>query len=216
MLGRGAVAVRTMLFAFASLIGVGTMVAMEARTPPRQTMPASEPQASATVGFDGSYDTLTKADRLEINYLRYDVPMQPALPAQLVLPVESIPVRWQPTALPADRIASAADSRKPAVLVPRPRPKNGVTHVAKTNPMAKTNPTKNVIKNTLPNKAKSPIKSATKSDTKNVTQSAANNPANAGKRVANTERSKLVVEPCKPNALGSFLKALNLSSGCQT
>ena len=115
MLGRGAVAVRTMLFAFASLIGVGTMVAMEARTPPRQTMPASEPQASATVGFDGSYDTLTKADRLEINYLRYDVPMQPALPAQLVLPVESIPVRWQPTALPADRIASAADSRKPAV-----------------------------------------------------------------------------------------------------
>jgi hypothetical protein len=37
------------------------------------------------------------------------------------------------------------------------------------------------------------------------------------KAVANTSRSKapMDVKPCRPNALDSFLKALNLSSGCE-
>ena len=37
------------------------------------------------------------------------------------------------------------------------------------------------------------------------------------KAVANTSRSKapMDVKPCRPNAFDSFLKALNLSSGCE-
>jgi hypothetical protein len=37
------------------------------------------------------------------------------------------------------------------------------------------------------------------------------------KKVANTTRSKVPMDtkPCRPNAFGSFLKALNLPSGCE-
>ncbi len=194
--------VRTMLVAFAGLVGVGTMVAMEARTPPRPVMPASETLAPATIGFDGSHDTLTKADRLDVSYLRTDVPLQPILPAQFVSPVESTPVGSQPAPQATNRHWRDAHSRKLAVLLPKSRPRDVSQNLAK-------HVTKNETKHTAQNRAMSIAKTATNSPP-------ANNSANASKKVANTDRSKLVAEPCKPNPFGSLLKALNLSSGCQT
>jgi hypothetical protein len=173
--------VRTMLFAFASLVGVGTMVAMEVGTPPRGAMRASEPPALSTVGVGTSHDTLTKADRLEVTYIRNDVPIQPVLPAQLIAPAESIPARPEPAMKAIGRHSHDPIARKLAAALPRPRPKN-------------------VIK---------------KATTKSIINSTANS-TNSIKRVTNTDRAKLVLEPCQPNALGSFLKVLNLSSGCQT
>jgi hypothetical protein len=177
--------VRTMLFAFASLVGVGTMVAMEVGTPPRAAMRASEPPALSTVGIGASHDTLTKADRLEITYVRNDVPIQPVLPAQLIAPAESIPVRRQPATKVIGRPSHDPIARKLAAALPRPRPKNV-------------------------------IKKDTKDTPKNIIKSASNSTANGVKRAANSDRAKLVLEPCQPNAFGSLLKVLNLSSGCQT
>jgi hypothetical protein len=175
--------VRTMLFAFASLVGVGTMVAMEVGTPPRAATRASEPPVLSTVGIGASHDTLTKADRLEITYVRNDVPIQPIPPTQLPSPAESIPVRPQPATKVIGRPSHDLIARKLAAALPRPRPKN-------------------VIKKDAKDTTKQIIKSAT-----NGTDV---------KRAANTDRAKLVLEPCQPNAFGSFLKVLNLSSGCQT
>jgi hypothetical protein len=177
--------VRTMLFAFASLVGVGTMAAMEVGTPPRGAMRASEPPALSTVGVGTSHDTLTKADRLEVTYIRNDVPIQPVLPAQLIAPAESIPARPEPAMKAIGRHSHDPIARKLAAALPRPRPKNV-------------------------------IKKDTKDITKNTIKSATNSTANGTKRAANSDRAKLVLEPCHPNALGSFLKVLNLSSGCQT
>jgi outer membrane biosynthesis protein TonB len=185
--GRGTIMVRTMLFAFASLVGVGTMIAMEVGTPPRVGMRASEPPALSTVGIGASHDTLTKADRLEITYVRNDVPIQPVLPAQLIAPAETMPVRPQPATKLIGRPSHDPIARKLAAALPRPRPKP-----------------KNVMKKD------------TKDTPKNIIKSATNSTANGTKRAANTDRAKLVLEPCHPNALGSFLKVLNLSSGCQT
>jgi hypothetical protein len=173
---------RTMLFAFASLVGVGTMVAMEVGTPPRAAIRASEPPALSTVGIGASHDTLTKADRLEVTYVRNDVPIQPVLPAQLIAPAESIPARPQPATKVIDRHSRDPIARKLAAALPRPRPKNVVKKDTATN----------------------------------IIKSATHSTADSTKRATNTDRAKLVLEPCHPNALGSFLKVLNLSSGCQT
>ncbi len=180
--------VRTMLFAFASLVGVGTMIAMEAGTPPRAAMRVSEPPALSTVGIGASHDTLTKADRLEITYARNDVPIQPVLPAQLIAPAESMPVRPQPATKVIGRPSHDPIARKLAEAFPRPRPKNVIKKDTKD----------------------------TKDTTKNIIKSATNSTAHGVKRAANSDRAKLVLEPCHPNAFGSFLKVLNLSSGCQT
>jgi hypothetical protein len=173
--------VRTMLFAFASLVGVGTIAAMEVGTPPRAAMRASEPPVLSTVGIGTSHDTLTKADRLEITYVRNDVPIQ-LPPAQLISPAESIPVKPQLATKVIGRHSHDPIASKLAAALPRPRPKN-------------------VVK-------KDPIKS--------IIKSATNSTASGTKRTTNTDRAKLVLEPCQPNAFGSFLKVLNLSSGCQT
>ena len=179
-----------MLFAFASLIGVGTLVAMEVGTPPRAAVRASEPPVLSTVGVGASHDTLTKADRLEITYVRNDVPIQP-VPSDPLMSPESIPVRPQPASKAIGRPSHDPIARKLAAL-PRPKPKNVI---------------KNITKDTTKDTTKNIIKSATNST---VTHT------NGTKRTTNTDRSKLVLEPCQPNALGSFLKVLNLSSGCQT
>lgn len=202
-MGRGTIMVRTMLFAFASLVGVGTMVVMEVGTPPRAAIRASEPLAPSTIGIGGSHDTLTKADRLEVTYLRNDVPIQPILPAQLVSPVESIPVGSQPAPNLINQHGHDPNSRKLAVVLPRPRPRSTTKIESKITTKITT---------------KIATKIPTKIPTKMATKIATNSPAKSIKSATNTDRSKLAVEakPCQSNAFGSLLKVLNLSSGCQT
>jgi hypothetical protein len=189
--------VRTMLFAFASLVGVGTMVAMEIGTPPRAAVRAAEPLITSTVGIGASHDTLTKADRLEITYLRNDVPIQPVIPDPSISPAPPIPVHSQPVPKTDRRHERDPNARKLAVALPRPRPKP--KHVSK-------NVTKHVSKDIA------------KKTAQNKTKTATGSTANDAKRATHADRSKLTVEvkPCQPNALGNFLKVLNLPSGCQT
>jgi hypothetical protein len=186
--GPGKIMVRTMLFAFASLIGVGTLVAMEAGTPPRGVLRTNEPPALSTVGIGASHDTLTKADRLGMTYVRNDVPIEPA-PSELVPTAESISVSRPPASKAISLPSHDPIARKLAVLLPRARPNN-------------------LAKNTANNPAKD--------TTKNISRSAITTTASVTKRVTNTDRAKLVLEPCQPNAFGSLLKVLNLPSGCQT
>jgi hypothetical protein len=137
--------VRTILFTFASLIGVGTMVVMEVETPRRAVIHASEPFAPSTIGFGGSHDTLTKADRLEVTYLRNDVRFQPDPPEQVISPVESIPIGSQPVMKVVSPPWHDPTTRKLAVMLPRPRPKNTIQGTIK---MATKIPTDNAVKGT--------------------------------------------------------------------
>ena len=59
-----------MMRAILILVGLGTLVAMELKAPPRTRKTVNEPLAQSTVGLSASRDTLTKADRLEIPYVQ--------------------------------------------------------------------------------------------------------------------------------------------------
>jgi hypothetical protein len=155
------------------LVGVGSLVAMELRTPPRVAKDVNRPLTQSTVGVGDSRDTLAKADRLEIPYFQNELPTQPISFVERMPPADSTPV----ISKEASKIVSGnrhdAKTKKVAFVGPKPRPKI---------PDSKTRP--------------------------KTTDS---------KTVANTHRSKapMDVKPCRPNAFDSFLKALNLSSGCE-
>jgi hypothetical protein len=155
------------------LVGVGSLVAMELRTPPRVAKAVNRPLTQSTVGVGDSRDTLAKADRLEIPYFQNELPTQPISFVERMPPADSTPV----ISKEASKIVSGnrhdAKTKKVAFVGPKPRPKI---------PDSKTRP--------------------------KTTDS---------KTVANTHRSKapMDVKPCRPNAFDSFLKALNLSSGCE-
>ena len=155
------------------LVGVGSLVAMELRTPPRVAKAVNQPLTQSTVGVGDSRDTLAKADRLEIPYFQNELPTQPISFVERMPPADSTPV----ISKEASKIVSGnrhdAKTKKVAFVRPKLRPK-----IPDSKPRPKT------------------IDSKT---------------------VANTYRSKapMDVKPCRPNAFDSFLKALNLSSGCE-
>jgi hypothetical protein len=155
------------------LVGVGSLVAMELRTPPRVAKAVNQPLTQSTVGVGDSRDTLTKADRLEIPYFQNELPTQPISFVQRMPPADSTPV----ISKEASKIVS------------------GNRHDAKTKKVAFVRPK---LRSKIPDSKPRP----------KTTDS---------KTVANTNRSKapMDVKPCRPNAFDSFLKALNLPSGCE-
>jgi hypothetical protein len=69
--------IRTVWFAVLCLAFVGALAAGKAlRTPAGPTV-AELPADDITVGIDRAQDTLSKADRLEVNYIREEIPPQP-------------------------------------------------------------------------------------------------------------------------------------------
>jgi hypothetical protein len=155
------------------LVGVGSLVARELRTPPRVAKAVNQPLTQSTVGVGDSRDTLTKADRLEIPYFQNELPTQPISFVQRMPPADSTPV----ISKEASKIVS------------------GNRHDAKTKKVAFVRPK---LRSKIPDSKPRP----------KTTDS---------KTVANTNRSKapMDVKPCRPNAFDSFLKALNLPSGCE-
>jgi hypothetical protein len=155
------------------LVGVGSLVAMELRTPPRVAKAVNQPLTQSTVGVGDSRDTLTKADRLEIPYFQNELPTQPISFVQRMPSADSTPV----ISKEASKIVS------------------GNRHDAKTKKVAFVRPK---LRSKIPDSKPRP----------KTTDS---------KTVANTNRSKapMDVKPCRPNAFDSFLKALNLPSGCE-
>jgi hypothetical protein len=70
-------------------LGVGVLVAMELRTPPRTAVAVVQPLAEPTVSISDSLGALAKADRLEITYANGETPAQPALADERISPSEA-------------------------------------------------------------------------------------------------------------------------------
>ena len=188
------------------LVGLGTLAMMELEASPRTKKPGPEPLAQTTVGPAVSRDTLTAADRFEIVHVPHEATVQPISPVEPSHEATVQPI--SPVApMPPDRAVAIAqepsktiEQRKTierrkrdahaAVMLPRPRPipRTSKPDTSRSRPIVEA-------------KA-SPIPRTSK---------------------PNTSRSKPIVEAkaCRPGAFDGLLfdgllKALNLSSGCET
>jgi hypothetical protein len=117
------------------LVGLGTLAVMESQTPPRVTKPVDARFVQTTLAFAASGDTLTAADRLELPR-----PQQQASAQQIFSPEPIVPP-VQPTVAAApepptvvEQPARGVDAEKPAVVLPRPRPKDPTKTLAKDPP----------------------------------------------------------------------------------
>jgi hypothetical protein len=93
--------IRTVWLAVFCLIGLAAMVGIKAGSP----TPAPNAGASAeqtTIATGSSHDTLTKADKLEITYVRVPIAAEPVMPATPV----SDEISPQPPSLTVPKIAS--------------------------------------------------------------------------------------------------------------
>lgn len=111
-----------MLRAVLVLVGVGSLVTMELRTPPRVVGAVNQPLVTSAVGVRDSQDTLAAVDRLEIPYLRGELSTQPIssaerLPANAAALVSSHPGKSTAS------IRHDSKASKVASVAPRPRPK---------------------------------------------------------------------------------------------
>jgi hypothetical protein len=121
------------------LVGVGSLVAMELRTPPRVAKAVNRPLTQSTVGVGDSRDTLAKADRLEIPYFQNELPTQPISFVERMPPADSTPV----ISKEASKIVSGnrhdAKTKKVAFVRPKLTPK-----IPDSKPRPKTTDSKTV------------------------------------------------------------------------
>ena len=75
---RGLAVIRTVLLAVPCLIGLGATVAIKAGTPTLPSNVGASPEQT-TVGTAFAQDTLTKADKLEVVYVRDPVAAEPVM-----------------------------------------------------------------------------------------------------------------------------------------
>ena len=75
---RGLAVIRTVLLAVLCLIGLGATVAIKAGTPTLPSNVGASPEQT-TVGTAFAQDTLTKADKLEVAYVRDPVAVEPVM-----------------------------------------------------------------------------------------------------------------------------------------
>lgn len=122
------------------LIGFGTLAVMELEAPPRIREPVNEPPALATVGLRPSHDTLTKADRLETPQLQ--APPQPLSSSELKNPPDHITIVAPAHSKIIEQKGNA--SGKSAIMLPRPRPRHGMSKASagasRAKPIAEAKP----------------------------------------------------------------------------
>jgi hypothetical protein len=122
------------------LVGISTLAAMELNAPPRTTKPVTEPPAQAAVG---SYDTLTRADRLEIPQ-RLEAPPQPISSSEVMTPPDQTSMVAQEPSKIVEQHKRSARRAKSAVALPKSRPRQGTSKdTAKLNrakPVAEVKP----------------------------------------------------------------------------
>lgn len=114
------------------LVGLGILAMMELEAAPRTTKPGNEPLAQTTVGLAVSRDTLTVADRFEIASVQHEAPAQPISPVEPMLPDRAATIAQEPSkAIEQRKPSKAIEQRKrdvhAAVMLPRPRPKPGIS-----------------------------------------------------------------------------------------
>jgi hypothetical protein len=106
-----------------SVVGLGTLVAMELEAPQRTSKAVSEPLAPSTVALSASRDTLNKADRLETPFVKHEAPAQP------ISSVERMPPPDPAAIIPKERPKFIDQHKRGAVAVmlPTPRPKHAAS-----------------------------------------------------------------------------------------
>ena len=176
------------------LVGLGTLAMMELEAAPRTKKPGNEPLTQVTVGPAVSRDTLTAADRFEIvRPQQHEAPVQPISPAEPISPVEP---------MPPDRVATIAQEPSKTIeqrkaVEQRKRDAHAAVMLPRPRPIPRTS---------RPNTSRStPIVEAKASPIPRTSK-------------PNTGRSTPIVEAkaCRPGTFDGLLKALNLSSGCET
>jgi hypothetical protein len=176
------------------LVGLGALAVMEIQSPPRTTKPVDARFVQTTLAFAASGDTLTAADRLELPHTQQRASAQQIFsPEPIVPPVQpTVAVAQEPQTV-VEQPARAVPAEKPAVVVPKPRPKDFA---------------KNLAKNLAKNQAKDLTKHLPKDLPKH----------RIAREAAKTTRSKPTVEAksCQPGAFDGLFKALSLPLGCQT
>jgi hypothetical protein len=169
------------------LVGVVSLVAMELEAPPRVAKAVDQPFTLSTVGAGvGASDSRDTLAKAD----RLEIPyFQNHLSIPPISSVERMP--------PADSTPAISKEAGKTVSVNRPDLK---TRDVKT---------KNVKTRQVASVAPKPSSRIPDSRPRLATT--------ASKSVANTTRSKAPMDakPCRPNAFDSFLKALNLPSGCE-
>jgi hypothetical protein len=84
--------IRTVWLAIICVVLVSALAVGKALTTPADRVVAALPADETTVGIDHAQDTLSKADRLEINYVRPEIPPQPVVqPIEPAAPVITPP-----------------------------------------------------------------------------------------------------------------------------
>ncbi|MFH0296831.1 hypothetical protein AAFX91_06245 [Bradyrhizobium sp. 31Argb] len=110
------------------LVGLGTLAVMEMQTPPRATKSVETQPAQATLSFAASGDTLTAADRNEIPHTQQQASAQQIFsPEPIAPPVQSAAVAPEPAPI-VEATERAVPAAKPAVVLPKPRPKQLPKH----------------------------------------------------------------------------------------
>ena len=126
------------------LVGLSTFAAMELNAPPRTTKPVIEPPAQAAVG---SYDTLTKADRLVIPH-RLEAPPQPISSSEVMTPPDQTSMVAQEPSKIVEQHKRSARRAKSAVALPKSRPRQGTskatTKLIAPNRSGRSNPARQV------------------------------------------------------------------------
>jgi outer membrane biosynthesis protein TonB len=115
---------RMMLLGLLIPLGVGVLVAMELRTPPRSAVAVVQPLAETAVGISDSHRALAKADRLEITAATSETPAQPALVDERISPSEGITVGSSDPPRVVNRHRHDPKSKKVATAaLPKSKPK---------------------------------------------------------------------------------------------
>jgi hypothetical protein len=188
------------------LVGLGALAVMEIQSPPRTTKPVDARFVQTTLAFAASGDTLTAADRLELPHTQQKASAQQIFsPEPIVPPVQpTVAVAQEPQTV-VEQPARAVPAEKPAVVLPKPRPKDFAKNLAK-------NLAKDLAKDLAKNQAKDPPKDLTKHLPKDLPKH------RIAREAAKTTRSKPTVEAksCQPGAFDGLFKALSLPLGCQT
>ena len=134
---RGLVVIRTMWLAALCLSGLGAMVAIGAGTP--TPPPNVEPSPDqTTIATGSSQDTLTKADKLEVAYVRDPVAVEPVMPVATA-PNETPPQPLSPPATPkiVSRHSHDPNAKKVAAVSPGRRIKGQESKKSKNVERAK-------------------------------------------------------------------------------
>ncbi len=116
------------------LVGLGTLAVMEIQTPPRATKSVATELAQATLSFAAPGDTLTAADRVEIPHAQQQASLQQIFSSEPIAPpVQSAAVAREAAPI-VEQPERAVPAAKPAVVLPKPRPKDLSKHLPKDPP----------------------------------------------------------------------------------